>query len=146
MLVISPLSPLFFFVFVFAGLCFLMRRFWSCFTSVLLSSCLCVCARIGIPAYSTFLSRNWLPLMGQGKPLKGKLWLPLVFFSPYLFLPPPTLCFLLVVLNSSHSISLWIALLLLFSVHSLFLSKVLSLAFLPCLRIILNKHTHICTA
>lgn len=71
------------FLLAIAGLSFLMRWFWLCFTSAPLSECLCVHVRIGIPAYSTFLLRNWLPLMGQGKPLKGKLWLSPIFFSPY---------------------------------------------------------------
>lgn len=71
--------------------------------------CMCVCC-IGIPAYSTFLWRNWLPLMGQEKPLKGKLWLFLSSLSPYLFRPrssTPTPSFLLLVLTSPDS-SLWI--------------------------------------
>lgn len=116
-----------------------MRRFWLCFTSILLPACLRVCC-IGIPAYSTFLGRNCLPFMGQGKQLKEKLWLALVFLSPYLLLFPPTLCLLLFVLKSSHSIFFWVSLLLLlFSLHSLFTLLLSSSAFSSSL---INTHTH----
>lgn len=110
MLVICPLC-----LFFSVDLAFAMRQFWLCFTSIPFPVCLCVC-RIGIPTYSAFLWRNWLPLMGQGKkPLKALTFL--LFQSPYLFRSPPTLCFCLLVLSSSYSISL---------------SKFLSYSFFSC--------------
>lgn len=78
----------------------------SSFTSILLRAALCVCVcvcRVGIPAVplsSGGIGFLWWALENN----YGKLWLFLVFPFPYLFIPPPTLCFLLLVLNSSHSI------------------------------------------
>lgn len=77
---------------------------------------------------------------GPGKQQKGKLWLALVFLFPYLFFPPPTLCFLVFVLNSSHSMSFWLSLLLLlFSPHPLSTLLLSSL----CLQIILNRRKRV---